>query len=85
VCISSAAYDFIWTKNFGVNISYLGFAYTEETKSQTSLFTVAFMLWFIALMNFVSISLLVTLEMVKLLQGYFIEQDWMLYDISKDI
>jgi len=31
------------------------------------------MLWFIALMNFVSISLLVTLEMVKLTQGYFIE------------
>ena len=43
------------------------------------------MLWFIALMNFVSISLLVTLEMVKLMQGYFIEQDWMLYDIEKDI
>lgn len=36
-------------------------------------------------MNFVSISLLVTLEMVKLMQGYFIEQDWMLYDIEKDL
>lgn len=43
------------------------------------------MLWFIALMNFVSISLLVTLEMVKLMQGIFIESDWMLYDIEKDI
>ena len=43
------------------------------------------MLWFIALMNFVSISLLVTLEMVKLAQGYFIECDWMLYDIKNDI
>ena len=43
------------------------------------------MLWFIALMNFVSISLLVTLEMVKLMQGIFIELDWMLYDIEKDI
>jgi hypothetical protein len=36
-------------------------------------YVVAFMLWFIALMNFVSISLLMTLEIVKLLQGYFIE------------
>lgn len=48
-------------------------------------YIVAFMLWFIALMNFVSISLLVTLEMVKLLQGVFIESDWMLYDVSKDM
>jgi len=36
-------------------------------------------------MNFVSISLLVTLEMVKFFQGYFIETDWMMYDPSKDI
>jgi hypothetical protein len=43
------------------------------------------MLWFIALMNFVSISLLVTLEMTKLAQAYFIERDWLLYDIEKDV
>lgn len=43
------------------------------------------MLWFIALMNFVSISLLVTLEMAKLAQAYFIECDWLLYDIEKDM
>lgn len=29
VCASSAAYDFIWTKHFGVDIAYLGFAYTK--------------------------------------------------------
>jgi hypothetical protein len=43
------------------------------------------MLWFSNLMNFVAISLMVTLEMVKFLQGYFIEQDWLLFDIEKDI
>lgn len=36
-------------------------------------------------MNFVSISLLVTMEMVKFFQGYFIEQDCMMYDIEKDM
>jgi len=41
---------------------------------------VSVIVWFILLMNFVSISLLVTLEMVKFFQGYFIQQDWMLYD-----
>ena len=48
-------------------------------------YIVAFMLWFIALMNFVSISLLVSLEMTKLTQAYFIEQDYLLYDITKDM
>jgi hypothetical protein len=31
-------------------------------------------------MNFVSISLLVSLEMVKFVQGVFMENDWMMYD-----
>lgn len=41
--------------------------------------------WIIALMNFVSISLLVSLEMVKFQQGIFIEWDWMIYDPEKDM
>lgn len=85
ICLSSAAYNCIWIKNYGFNIPYLGFAYDTESQSGLQAFVVSFMLWFIALMNFVSISLLVTLEMVKLMQGYFIEQDWMLYDIEKDL
>jgi len=36
-------------------------------------------------MNFVSISLLVSLEMVKFFQGGFIESDWMIYDEEKDM
>lgn len=36
-------------------------------------------------MNFVSISLLVSLEMVKFVQGVFIENDWMMYDQNKDM
>lgn len=41
--------------------------------------------WFLIMMNFVSISLLVTLEMVKFGQGLFIEWDWMIYDDEKDL
>jgi len=36
--------------------------------------------WVLALMNFVAISLLVSLETVKFFQGIFIEWDWMMYD-----
>ena len=41
--------------------------------------------WFLIMMNFVSISLLVSLEMVKFAQGTFIEKDWMIYDEEKDL
>lgn len=37
------------------------------------------------MMNFVSISLLVSLEMVKFFQGVFIEYDWHIYDPEKDM
>lgn len=37
------------------------------------------------LLNFVSISLLVSLEMVKFVQGQFIEKDWMIYDEEKNM
>jgi phospholipid-transporting ATPase len=40
--------------------------------------------WFLAMMNFVSISLLVSLEMVKFAQGIYIGWDYMIYDEEKD-
>ena len=46
---------------------------------------VTFGKWFLLLMNFVSISLLMSLEMVKFMQGIFIEKDWMVYDDTKDL
>jgi phospholipid-transporting ATPase len=41
--------------------------------------------WFLAMMNFVSISLLVSLEMVKFVQGLFMEYDVLIYDEDKDM
>jgi phospholipid-transporting ATPase len=46
---------------------------------------VSFGTWFLALMNFVAISLMVTLETVKFFQAYFIQEDWMMYDEEKDL
>lgn len=37
---------------------------------------ISFGTWFLIMMNFVPISLLVTLEMVKFFQGWWIEWDW---------
>lgn len=41
--------------------------------------------WFLAMMNFVPISLVVSLELVKFFQGMFIEYDTTIYDEDKDI
>jgi phospholipid-transporting ATPase len=44
---------------------------------------VAFGSWFLILMNFVPISLMVTLEMVKFLQGGYIQWDFLIFDEEK--
>jgi len=49
------------------------------------LIVINFCKWFLIMMNFVSISLIVSLEMVKFAQGIFIEKDWMIYDEEKDL
>ena len=49
------------------------------------LFAEFFGTWFILFLNIVPISLLVTLEGVKFLQAVMISNDWMIYDINKDM
>lgn len=41
--------------------------------------------WFIAMMNFVPISLLITIEMVNFIQAKFISWDMMVYDEARDL
>lgn len=57
---------------------------TSFTEAITSL-GISFGKWVLILMNFVAISLLVSLEMVKFSQGIFIEWDWMMYDEEQDM
>lgn len=72
----------IFTAKFETKETYI---FYEFPLTNIKVFFSSFFEWFILLQNFVSISLLVTLEMVKLFQAYFIESDWMLLDMEKDM
>lgn len=41
--------------------------------------------WIIMFTNFVPISLLVSLDLVKLYQGFFMSWDWIMYDEEEDM
>lgn len=82
VCMLSALINIIYTKKYENEDTYV-FDFFDTPL--ISLFFISFFEWFILLQDFVSISLLVTLEMVKLFQAYFIENDWMLLDMTKDM
>lgn len=81
-CCLSAIINMIFTAKYKTIFGYL---YYDYTLNDGALFALSFFQWFILLANFVSISLLVTLEMCKLFQAYFIMSDWRLYDIEKDM
>jgi len=76
LCLFAAVYTSIWQHYYGNKKTYLEFP-DNSIAGNTGFY---FVTWFLALMNFVSISLLVTLEMVKFTQGIYIGWDWMIYD-----
>ena len=75
----------IWIEYEANKFDYL---YPNETASDKTLVELIFYnlgVWFIALMNFVPISLLVSLEMINFIQAYFITCDIMIYDKERDL
>jgi phospholipid-transporting ATPase len=83
LCLFAGAYGAVWNNYFGVrNMPYLEL--NPEGKLWVSI-PVGFGTWFLALMNFVAISMMVTLEMVKFFQAYFIQEDYMMFDQEKGI
>ena len=82
VSLFGAVYATIWQNRVGMNIWYLG--YTNDDPLFVE-FVEAFGIWFICMMNLVPISLLVTLEMVKVFQAYFINNDVMMFDEERGI
>ena len=62
LCILGALYTSIWQHYRGYIFTYIEFPPDQSIAAETGFY---FGTWFLALMNFVSISLLVTLEMVK--------------------
>lgn len=87
VCIIAGATNTI--KEHGVDLWYItGDKEVEAEQAQQSSFVhfvKGFCSWFLIMMNFVSISLIVSLEMVKFVQGIFIQYDYMMYDETKDM
>ena len=88
VCLCASIFTVAWQKynDNEKRYSYLALDEGEDKeKGLPQLIFENFGKWFLIMMNFVSISLLVSLEMVKFVQGYFIEKDHMIYDNEKDM
>jgi phospholipid-transporting ATPase len=68
ICITAALFNFIWTLNDLSQFPYLDL----EQENKFLSFAVSFGVWFLSFVNFVPISLMVTLECVKFVQGYYI-------------
>lgn len=62
ICAVAGTYNAVWDKGWGVNIPYLQLP--PEANLVASI-PIGFGTWFLALMNFVAISMIVTLETVK--------------------
>lgn len=87
----SAGIGSFWTVTAGKKATYLGLD-LQEGGVQDSWNTNFWLLWLkntgtwiLIFCNFVPISLLVTLELVKFWQGSFMESDVMMYDSNQDL
>ena len=73
VCLVAAVFNTIWSKIYAIDHWYLEMGVDKISVTGEALIT--FGTWFVNMMNLVPISLIVTLEMVKFIQAYFINQD----------
>ena len=87
ISIIGALFNTIWqVMNPGSLSSYLGMTNSDTTFVESiENFLIKFGTWFLMLSNIVPVSLLVTLEIVKFIQAYFIQQDISIYDEQKDM
>ena len=83
VCLTAATFQTIWAYFYGVDHWYLELDMSTDEIHKIALIT--FGTWFINMMNFVPISLIITLEMVKFIQAYFINADVSIFDEERGI
>ena len=76
--VFSAAGNLIWMSNYGTGSNYLLFT-QDEINSQATNFIYSFLTFFILRSNLIPISLIVTMELVKLVQAAFVNTDIDLY------
>ena len=75
----------IWTEYEGDEYVYL---WPFMKNNDTNMMAQGFLnigVWFIAIMNFVPISLLISVEMINFIQAKFIAWDMMVYDEARDL
>lgn len=76
ICIFCALYNTIWFfSNYDDLNSYLDIDAISWYKNEGLVFVVQLFTWFLLFSNFVPISLIVTLEIVKFIQAAFIQWD----------
>ena len=75
----------VWTEYTANEVWYLYPNQTANEKNFAGLIFYNLGVWFIALMNFVPISLLVSLEMINFIQAFFIVNDIMIYDTDRNL
>jgi phospholipid-transporting ATPase len=89
ICIFAAFYSEIWTELYNEETN--GYLHLHDRMEADSISGNFFMrlltrigTWVLIFTNFVPISLIVTLEMVKFLHAKFISYDYLIYDMEKD-
>ncbi|EGR33087.1 phospholipid-translocating p-type flippase family protein, putative [Ichthyophthirius multifiliis] len=87
ICLGNSIYSLIWfMKNKKYLINYLGLSSTDKLdNSMFHLFLIQWGTWILIFTNFVPISLIVTLEMVRFFQGIIIQKDQQTFSLVNDI
>jgi phospholipid-transporting ATPase len=83
LCLIAAVYGTIWENIYEETAFYLELR-SQKFHVATQVLT-KFGTWILIFTNIVPISLIVTLEMVKYLQAFFISWDYMIYDQNLDL
>eukprot|EP00347_Sterkiella_histriomuscorum_P008769 403343827 len=89
VCFFGSMFGTIWERdNRTETYNYLKIEllYSEsENRSWTEQFFTRFGTWILLFTNFIPISLTVTIEVVRMAQGFFMSWDTEIYDLEKDM
>jgi phospholipid-transporting ATPase len=85
LCIVGAIFAESYWHMVGCKLQYMNLNENDPVNCENWFLggVIAFGSWFLMLMNFVPISLMVTLEMVKFLQGMYIAWDFKMFDLEK--
>ena len=88
ICLFSSLYETLWRRaNTEETGPYLAFPDKQGLVWRTWLKSALIRLcsWILLFTNFVPISMMVTLETVRFAQGYFMQSDYKMYDLDKDM